>query len=197
MKELFKTKRTKVALLSLAAVLVCATGLSTLALLTKKTEQLENTFKLGNVTTEIEEKFEETDVATVFTKEPVVTNTGENDCYVRVRVTASPAEQLDITGWDTTNWVYNEEDGFYYYQKVLKAAGAGVNADDTKTSALFTTVSVKEDYVNTIEGFEVTVYQEAVQAEMNAADGTSTSDMMTIWAAYDANEIPATFTSQQ
>lgn len=199
MKELLQRKRTKVALLSLTAVFLCATGLVTLAILTSRTQKITNTFELGNVTTEIQEDFEKTDVDTVFKKEPVVTNTGENDCYVRARVTVSPQGQLDITGWDTTNWVYNEADGFYYYQKVLKAGAdkAAPEQDEAgdSTTALFTTVSVKEDYVSTIEGFEVTVYQEAVQAKMNAADGSSTTDMMTIWAAYEANQIPATFKS--
>lgn len=190
MREIFRSKRTKVALLSLVAVLICSTGLATLALLSSKTDTLTNTFELGDVTTEIvEDVFEPTEVATVFKKEPYVKNTGDNDCYVRVRVTVSPEEQLDIN-WNTTDWTY--KDGYYYYNKVLKA-DSNEAGEGESTSPLFTTVSVKDEYVDTIEGFEVTVYQEAVQAEMNAADGSSTTDMMTIWAAYESNTIPASF----
>lgn len=191
MKEFLKMKRTKVMLLSVIMILVCSTGLTTLALLKSKTEPLTNEFSIGNVTTEIEEKFEKTSESTVFKKEPVVTNTGKNDCYVRVRVSASPQEQLDITGWDTTNWKYNASDDFYYYQKALKAPKGEVPGEST--TALFTTVSVKADYVDTIEGFDVFVYQEAVQAKMSAKDGSTTTDMSTIWSVYDSNEVPETF----
>lgn len=183
MKEIMKTKRVKALLLSLIGILVCSTGIVTLAVLLSKTDQLENTFQLGNITTEIEEEFEETDVPTTFTKTPAVINTGANDCLVRVRVTVSPEEQLDVSGWDLQNWTQKGE--YYYYNGVLKSG--------EKTTPLFTTVSVKEEYVDTIEGFEVNVYQEAVQTKMNAMDGSSTTDPDRIWAAYEANEIPESF----
>lgn len=190
MRKILKSKRTIVMLLSLMAVMVCSVGM-TMALLSATTGQLTNTFELGNVTTEVKEEFKQAS-AYVFDKTPRVVNTGENDCYVRVRVTMSPKEQLEISGWDTTNWVYNETDGYYYYQHVLKADPAGGSNGDTTTN-LFTTVKVKEEYQATIESFEVTVYQEAVQAKLNAADGSYTEDMMTIWAAYDSNEVPSSF----
>lgn len=193
MKEILKSKRTKIALLSLVAVLVGATGLGTLALLTVRTEPLTNTFEIGNVRTEIEEVFEQTEVATEFKKEPRVVNTGANDCYVRVRVSISPEEQVEIPddAWDKINWSKQvEEDGdvYYYYVNALKSG--------EKTTPLFTTVSVKEEYIDTIESFEVTVYQEAVQASMSAADGSSTNDAAVIWAAYESNMIPATFNAE-
>lgn len=182
MKRILKSKRAIVTLLSLVAVIIGSNVLATMALLSKETGTLENTFELGNVTTKVEETFEPTDVATVFRKEPVVVNTGANDCYVRMRVNASPEEQLEITGWDS-NWTYNTNDGFYYYIPVLKVG--------ERTTPLFTTVSVKEEYISTIEGFEVTVYQEAVQATLNARDGSTTADAATIWAVYDGMEVPA------
>ena len=174
----------KVLLISMIAVLLIGTGIATtLAYLSDSKESLVNTFKLGNVTTNIEETFEKTS-ETTFKKEPVVENIGENDCYVRVRVTVSPEEQLEIDGWDQDNWI--EKGDYYYYKKPLKANG-------DKTTPLFKTVSVKDEYIDTIEEFEVTVYQEAVQATMNADDGTGTSDMDAIWAAYDSGTIPETF----
>lgn len=191
MKEFLKMKKTQVLLLSLLIVLACSSGLVTLAVYKSKTDVLTNQFDIGNVTTEIEETFEKTSTATEFKKEPVVTNTGKNDCYVRVRVNASPEKQLDITGWDTKNWVYNAEDKFYYYQKALKAPEGETSGDST--TPLFKLVSVKEDFVDTIEGFEVNVYQEAVQAKMSAKDGSTTTDMMTIWNIYDSGIVPDTF----
>lgn len=190
MKKYLKSKKVRIACVALMLIFACSLSAGTLAVYMSGTDKLQNHMELGNVTTEIEEEFKSTKEKTVFEKKPIVTNTGENDCYVRARVNASPEEQLDITGWDTTNWVYNAADGFYYYQKVLKA---GKDGKGDKTSALFTQVAVKKDFVDTIEGFEVNVYQEAVQSTMNAADGTSTTDMTKIWQAYDANQIPATF----
>lgn len=183
MKEIMKTKRAKAALLSLIGILACATGIVTLAVLLSRTDQLENTFQLGSITTEIEEEFEGTEVPTTFTKTPAVINTGTNDCYVRVRVTASPQEQLELDGWDLQNWTKKGE--YYYYNEILKSG--------EKTTPLFTTVSVKEEYVDTMEGFEVNVYQEAVQTKLNAADGSNTTDPGQIWAAYEKNEIPKSF----
>lgn len=184
MIEMLKQKRTKIMLLCLAGIALCASGIATLAVLLSGTGKLVNTFEPGNVTTEVREEFEPTETACVFRKEPVIANTGKNACYVRVRVTASPEEQLEISGWDTQNWT-KKEDGYYYYNKVLESGAS--------TTPLFKEVSVKEEYVDTIEGFEVNVYQEAVQAKMNAADGSSTTDVAQIWAAYEANVIPESF----
>jgi len=189
MKTLFKSKKLTLSLLLIAAVLVFGTGLVTLALVADKTDTLDNTFKLGNVTTEIEEEFEKTQSVTTFKKEPVVINTGENDCYVRVRVSISPEEALlivgneQVFGGSLANWGYYN--GYYYYKTALKPG--------EKTTPLFNTVTVKNEYVDTIEGFEVTVYQEAVQAKMSAMDGSTTTDYSVIWAAYDAGIVPDSF----
>ena len=111
MIEMLKQKRTGIMALSLAGIILCAAGIVTLAVLLSKTGELVNTFEPGNVTTEVREEFEPTETATVFRKEPVVANTGKNACYVRVRVTASPEEQLEIGGWDRQNWT-EKEDGY-------------------------------------------------------------------------------------
>ena len=189
MKKILKSKKIMLSLLMIVGVLVFGTGLVTLALLSDKTDDLENTFELGNVTTEIEEEFEKTQSATTFKKEPVIVNTGENDCYVRVRVSISPEEALlivgdeQVFGGSKANWGYYN--GYYYYKSALKPG--------EKTTALFNTVTVKNEYVDTIEGFEVTVYQEAVQAKMSARDGSTTTDYSKIWAAYDAGIVPDSF----
>ena len=189
MKRIFKSKKLAFSLLLVAGILICATGLVTLALVSDTTDPIENTFELGNVTTEIEEVFEQTQSVTTFKKEPVVVNTGENDCYVRVRVSISPEEALlivgneQVFGGSQANWGYY--DGYYYYKTALKPG--------EKTTPLFNTVTVKNEYIDTIEGFEVTVYQEAVQAKMSARDGSVTTDYSIIWAAYDAGIVPDSF----
>lgn len=185
MIEAINKRKKSVLVLLAVCILTAAAAFVTVALLRQGTTKLTNTFELGNVTTEIEEEFKQTDIATVFEKTPKVKNTGINDCYIRVRVEASPEDALNITGWDEQNWKYNQADGFYYYQNVV--------APGEYTTVLFDKVAVKEEAIPTIEGFEVNVYQEAVQAQMNARDHSVTSNMAVIWSCYDAGIIPDSF----
>lgn len=177
MKSLLKKKSILIAAL---AVLLIGTGVAaTLAYLTDKEEALVNTFKVGNVTTEIEEPFEQI-TNTEFKKEPSVKNIGENDCYVRARVLASPEEALSLTGF-SNNWIL-KDDGFYYYNAVLSAGG--------QTDAIFKKVTVND---TSIDGFEVTVYQEAVQTKVYAKDGSYTTEADIIWKCYDDGVVPDSF----
>ncbi len=178
MKSILKKKSILIA--ALAVLLIGTSVAATLAYLTDKEDALVNTFKVGDVTTEIEEPFEQV-TNTEFKKEPSVKNIGENDCYVRARVLASPEDALEITGF-SNNWTYNEDDGFYYYNAVLPAG--------SQTDPIFTKVTVTD---TSIEGFEVTVYQEAVQTKVYAQDGTFTDVPAEIWDCYDSGEVPVTF----
>ena len=178
MKALLKKKSVLIAAL---AVLLIGTGVAaTLAYLSSETPTLTNTFTVGNVTTEIDEPFEPI-TNTEFKKEPSVKNTGENDCYVRARVVASPEDALELTGF-SNNWTYNEGEGYYYYNSVLPSGG--------QTDAIFKKVEVKD---TSIDGFEVTVYQEAVQTKVYAQDGTFTTDPDKIWDCYESGEVPTSF----
>ena len=168
-----------------AFLMLGSSVVGTMAYLTDTPEEVVNTFTLGNVTTEIEEIFEK-ETNTTFKKEPKVKNTGKNDCYVRVRVVASPEEALELSGFDTVNWTEKKEDGFYYYKHVLKSG------ETTKTS-LFNKVTVKD---TSIDGFEVTVYQEAVQSILYAKDGTDTNSASEIWNCYENKTVPETFNKQ-
>lgn len=178
MKAVLKKKSVLIAAL---AVLLIGTGVAvTLAYLSSRTPTLTNTFKVGNVTTEIEEPFEQ-ETNTTFKKEPSVKNIGENECYVRARVLASPEEALSLKEF-SNNWTYDEDDGFYYYNDILPAGG--------QTDAIFKKVEVKD---TSIDGFEVTVYQEAVQTKVYAQDGTFTTDPDKIWDCYESGEVPTSF----
>lgn len=171
----------KIVLIVALAVLLIGTGVAvTLAYLSSRTPTLTNTFKVGNVTTKIEEPFEQ-ETNTTFKKEPSVKNTGENDCYVRARVLASPEEALLLKEF-SDNWTYDKDDDFYYYNAVLPAGG--------QTDAIFKKVEVKDI---SIDGFEVTVYQEAVQTKVYAQDGTFTTDPEKIWDCYESGEVPTSF----
>lgn len=189
MKNYLKSKKWKIVLLSVVCIIVFAAG-STIAYLQSRPKKAVNTFTIGNITTEVTEDFRKTGDWT-FHKQPCIRNTGHegvgNTCYVRARIVASPEEQIRLIGFENyaEDWILNPADGFYYYQYPLKAG--------EQTSPIFDSVEVKEAYRDTIEGFEVIVYQEAVQAVMTAADGTTEDDMMMIWAAYEANKIPESF----
>ena len=181
MKAVLKKKSVLIVAL---AVLLIGTGVAvTLAYLSSRTPTLTNTFKVGNVTTKIEEPFEQ-ETNTTFKKEPSVKNIGENECYVRARVLASPEEALLLKGF-SNNWTYDKydkDDDFYYYNAVLPAGG--------QTDAIFKKVEVKD---TSIDGFEVTVYQEAVQTKVYAQDGTFTTDPEKIWDCYESGKVPASF----
>lgn len=182
-------------LVSAIAILLIGTGVwATLAYLRDVPDELVNTFTVGNVTTEIDEKFEY-DTGTTFTKEPIVVNTGENDCYVRARIVCSPdyvledssKKALELSEF-SNDWT-EKEDGFYYYNKVLPA-GAG---EASKTDPIFKKVIVND---TSIDDFEVTVYQEAVQNILYAEDGTSTDVADVIWHWYDEGKIPETLKNE-
>lgn len=170
----------------------------TLAMVTDRTGLLTNTFEIGEVETEIQE---ETGISNgTLTKEPKVYNKGPNDCYVRMRVTISPSqikeylEDKNSIDYDTENWQYNKDDGFWYYK---------TNQDYTKVGAgemtkpLFTTVKdlIKEDGTiiekfKDLKGFEITLYQEAVQTVVYQKndDGsvTTVDNPGEIWNLYDS-----------
>jgi len=165
-----------------AAALVVAFGATaiaggTLAYFTD-TKQATNTFTVGNVSITLTETEWEGPAQSVYPgealgKNPVVTNAGDNPCYVRVAVTGldslAPAgviqyrtdDDLDALG---TNWV-DGNDGYFYYTQVL-AVGEW-------TDALFDEIVIPTGVTNgsTGKSYNVDVKAEAVQAEgINAAD---------------------------
>ena len=185
MKSLLKKKNVLIALL---AVLLIGTGVAaTLAYLSSETPTLTNTFTVGNVTTKIEEEFKPVDYD-LYDKNPKVRNTGENDCYVRVRVVCSPEGAVEPVDFNSVNW-YDRGDGYYYYvgtednKGVLKASTREGELG-ASTEPLFTQIKVID---TSIDGFEVTVYQEAVQTIFYRQNGDPEpiTDMYAIWDEYD------------
>lgn len=191
-------KKKIVALCLCIAMLTIAIAGGTLAYFTD-TEEKTNTFTVGNVDITLEEpKWDSTgsgEAPEVYpgealAKDPTVTNTGANPCFVRVKV----------TGWDClgdagniiyrtdyvdnalgTDWVLHS-DGYFYYTKVL-AVGA-------VTDALFDQIVIPTGLENgdgkTEFDIEVTAY--AVQAQ-GAKPSFSAVQAMTV------EEIAAWFTT--
>ncbi|MBQ7499821.1 MAG: hypothetical protein IJT91_02900, partial [Clostridia bacterium] len=126
---------------ALAAILLVG---GTMAFFTD-TKAKDNTFTIGNVEIGLDEpNWDPTDPhediypGEVLAKDPYVTNTGNNDAFVRIKVegldsliTAGlSANNIAIVGLDAANWTYNDADGYYYYNTAV-APGAA-------TTALFT-----------------------------------------------------------
>lgn len=191
-------KKKIVALCLCIAMLTIAIAGGTLAYFTD-TEAKTNTFTVGNVNIKLEEpKWDENgseDAPEVYpgealAKDPTVTNTGANPCFVRVMVTGWDClgEAGDIiyrTDYkDNTlgeNWV-KHTDGYFYYTKVLAVGEV--------TDALFDQIVIPTGLTNgdgeTEFNIDVTAY--AVQAQ-GAKPSFSAVQAMTV------EEIAAWFTT--
>ena len=149
-----KTNRPKhfAALLALVLILVCTVG-GTVAYLVAHTDPVTNTFTPGEVSCQVEEKFDEE--KTVKT-EAVIKNTGNVPAYIRVAVVANTVDGDNITGMASlpTDWLNEDSwtaggDGFYYYKGVVQPGA--VTADLLKNGIPLT-------------GIQVTILASAIQS---------------------------------
>ncbi len=116
-----KKKRNLIIILSILLLITVST---TIAFLSKK-NNINNDFIVGTVSTQVDETFENN------IKEDVsIKNTGNVDAYIRafilisykdedgVILTDTPIANTDysMTISNSTNWVYSNTDGFYYYK---------------------------------------------------------------------------------
>ena len=175
MKLLKKILNKKV--IAIAALALCCTGAAvgtTVAYLKDSTEEVVNTFEVGSIETELLE------VISGGGKEPYVLNVGINPCYIRMRATVSPSDKGElknlVVDLDETNWKYNADDGYYYYQNI-------VNPGEYTATPLFKAINSTQVSAN--DPFDIVLYQEAVQTTVSKADGTVVTDMMSIWEFYD------------
>ena len=160
-------KKKIISLCLVAALAVVAIAGASLAYFTNR-DAKTNTFTLGNVDIELNEENWAAPTAAVpdveYAKDPVVTNIGENDAWIRVDVTLSDAEAFtaaaekhNITDLatifadhDEEKWtlagtpVYDDEANTltysYYYNTVL--------AVGESTEALFTSVTIPAEFDN-------------------------------------------------
>ena len=166
-------KKILVLAVSVCLVAILAIG-GTLAYFTDE-EEATNTFTVGNVDiTLTEPNWEGTgsqDAPEVYpgeplAKDPTVTNTGANPCFVRIKVTGldclAPAGNIQlrtggVIGALGADW---EKSGDYYYYKKVLAVGES-------TSALFDHIVIPTGLENgdAETEFNVVVTAEAVQAQ--------------------------------
>lgn len=174
-----------VAMLSMVAILGVG---GTLAYFTAE-DAATNTFTVGNVEIELtepnwtasgSEDAPEVYPGEALAKDPTVTNTGKNPCFVRVKV-----EGLDClgnagmiiyrTGFEDNklgeNWVLHT-DGYFYYTKVLATkAAAGVDEYNKEltyvTTPLFEQIVIPTALTNGdgVTKYDIDVTAYAVQAQ--------------------------------
>lgn len=203
--KFIKTINKKLVLVAFLVVAIAATGI-TYAYLKTNTDTLTNKYTVGEITTRIDE--DPSINGSIIKKDPKVVNEGPNDAIVRMRVTISPKEikeyleNENAIDYDTENWKYNEEDGFWYYQKVLPYDDE--NVDLNVTAPLFTEVTKLTDEngkiiekFKQVKDFQITLYQESVQAtvwdkngnKLEAFDSNGNYDQNLankIWNLYDS-----------
>ena len=178
----------------------------TLSYLAGVTPTKINIFSIGSVETELLEPEFRVEGITI-TKNPYVTNVGDVDCLVRMKVEISPAEiQVPLSAnpsvqdgtdavmdsakaeklwesgyrfWLNFNtkaaeqnipWVYNEADGFWYYQGVLSPS--------EDTSDLFTEVKwlcFENGTFKEIQDFDIYIKKEATYSVYYEENGTEHS----------------------
>ena len=198
MKYLWKTK--KVFLITVLLIVGIFGTASTFALLTAKTEKVNNSFWVADVNTHIDEKFDgDVEAGAIVKKNPAIVNDGPSPAFIRARITISPETDLKLLygNWiknpyeensfevkeeltetsNMHNWSYNKADGFYYYHVVTAP-----NTDYETTETLFDAVKIGDSVT---QNFDITIYQEAVFAE-GYKGGDEVEDVADIAKFFDA-----------
>lgn len=193
MKKIFKYKKI---LVSACLLTFLAVGV-TIAYYLTNVQDLSNTFQLKTFESTIEEP--DVDInGSVIEKAPYVklSDDSTGDAIVRVRLVISPEDTLTVGKDSDCNIVINEnwyegEDGYYYYRGIL-------DQNHRETTPLFTEITGvvetgndgKQYFVEDIDGFEVSIYQETVQASMGNLefDSSYIDDIAKqIWNYYDTH----------
>lgn len=193
---------------SLLVIAMIAAGIS-LAMLSQNTENRANNFTFGNVSIDLSEPEwdelapEERIVypGRTISKDPIITNTGENDLYAYIEVSVPKktvrtvkeengkeviveAELLELFSFNANDgWtLINRDDSSEDYTTYLYAYTAEVLSPNKSTNALFDEVT----YVNMLEGeipmgtvLEMPINAYAIQSEYLNEQGDSIEDKMT------------------
>ena len=125
------------------------------------TDTATNILTIGGNSIEITEDFPTPDPEPGSSHRKVVqiTNTGTVDCYVRVFATFSNSDMGDYctVDWNTSDWIYDEEDGYWYYKRAITTG--------EKTPALFTLVSISSEISEEeMKDFDIIIYAESIQS---------------------------------
>ena len=148
-------------------------------------DSVTNNIVGGSVTTEIVEEFDPPEKLTPgvsFTKDVKVENTGTSNCYVRIKAVFenSRMEQYCEIDWNNTDWIYDSEDGYWYYTEIVQ--------EGQSTSSLFTTISIKNDAPEAkLADFNIIIYAEGVESHQ----GQGFASYAQAWSHYQKNKLSA------
>lgn len=126
-------------------------------------DSIDNIFTIGGNRVELVEEFNPPDKlepGISFQKDVKVKNSGPNACYVRVKAVFNNSDvgQYCEVDWNTKDWTYNAEDGYWYYKEPISRW--------EKTTSLFTTVKLADDIPSyAIDDFDMIIYGESYQSE--------------------------------
>ena len=135
-----------------------------------------NTAAVGSVITEIDEDFPDPTPTPMgnnpsYRKEIWTGNFSGNekgfnaDCYVRMSLSYSDndiGKGVELLGLDTVNWLYDPEDGYYYYRNKV---AEGEVTTPLCTGFRLNSERIDDTYKDSLQDFDINVYEEAVQAE--------------------------------
>lgn len=192
MKKIFKYKKI---LVSACLLTFLAVGI-TVAYYITNVQDLNNAFVLKTFESEIKEDPPIIN-SDIIKKEPYVqlSEDSTGDAIVRVKLLISPENMLKVGNTDDCNikiddnWYY--EEGYYYYRDIL-------NSTNRYTTPLFSeitgVVEIGEDdkpyFKDGFDEFEVSIYQETIQASMGDLEfenGYDEDIAEQIWNYYDTH----------
>lgn len=142
-------------------LLLAVLGIGAISAYLMDADFASNKTTIGGSNITIDEKFDppaEVHPGDVISKDVKIRNLGPSNCYVRVKAvfTNSDMGKYCTVDWNTTDWVYQQEDGYYYYKKALTKGET--------TTSLFTTISVDPKADEQEFGdLDVLVYAESYQ----------------------------------
>lgn len=156
MKSKYQPWTASIAVALMAVILLISADVAAALLIAR--HSLDNDFTVGENISSIEEKFDEYDAfkaGETYEKNVAVRNEGSVDCYVRVFAEVEDpivSESLKID-FNDREWTEKQNDGYYYYRKVLRSGEV--------TEPLFTQITAAKD----IDSFRMICYSETVQSE--------------------------------
>ena len=104
---------------------------------------------------------------------------GSADCYVRAKVLINAKDEnlaqdekmltLDNLNVDTNKWMYNSQDGYFYYKEIL--------TDKSGSVTMFTQVDIPSEWDNkwSLEEISIDITAEAIQARNFTPDFSNNS----------------------
>jgi len=155
-------KGKKIILITGILLILISAGVGIYAYLSDSDEAV-NRVTVGGVNVSIIEDFPPPgpiEPGTVITKDVKVQNDGPSGAYVRIKAVFTDSEMGNncTVDWNTSDFVYDNSDGYYYYTKVLDVGDI--------TESLFTKVEVSSTMsADDIKDFDILVYAEAFQSE--------------------------------